>query len=106
MTQYHNAVLLNITRSYGAGEDVYHATRRAWRIGERRDGVQYALAVCKGEVIEVFRVRGWHPDKREKSRWEFDGEVAPHNVRNEYRGRTYKMYGPLQYLTVATHHQK
>lgn len=93
----YNTILLNIKNSYDRAEDLYQATRKAWRIGHRRDNLKYALAIHKGKVIEVFNIQKWTPLQK-NGRWEFDGEVAAQDIRNKYLGKKYKMYGPIKYL--------
>jgi hypothetical protein len=39
----------------------YEATRGVWKVGPRREDVNFALAIYKGVVIEVFEIHDWHP---------------------------------------------
>ncbi len=56
------AMLVRINKAYRYGlsdVELYDATRSAWRVGENRDRVDYALAVFEGVVREVYRITGW-----------------------------------------------
>jgi hypothetical protein len=79
-------------------EELYEATRGTWRLGRRREQAEFAVAVYEGKVLEVYRIRRWHPAgtlpyrfrKRETltydRRWEFEGEVAE-DLHARYVGR-------------------
>jgi uncharacterized protein len=66
-----------------AGE-LYEATRGWWVIGPRRTEVDYAFAVSRGVVREVYRIDGWRRQRAGdrgfteggRERWGFDGLVA------------------------------
>ena len=94
----HKAILITINRSYRDNmtpEELYEATRGIWVIGTRRDEAEYAIAVYKGIVREVYSIDKWYPSGTLKyqtrgdvgptisPRWEFSGEVA-HKIRDEY----------------------
>ena len=79
--------------------ELYEATRGVWKLGDRRDLAQYAMAVADGQVREVYRIKVWHPagsttyltrsveDEADlRGRWEFDGEAAEPEVRDRYLG--------------------
>lgn len=108
-------VLIRISETYREGMSslaLYEATRGAWVIGDRRDKVEYAFAVSKGTVKEVYKVHRWHragtmhyhtrpcrhcgeSDGYSKGgRWEFSGEVAADDIRRRYIGRSVKRYFP------------
>lgn len=36
--------------------ELYEATRVVWKIGERRNNAQYAMAVYQGIVREVYKI--------------------------------------------------
>ena len=98
-----------------SSRDLYEITRSAWRVGKRRDGARYALAVFDGIVREVYVVSQWLPagstfakdmprgDKR-SDRWEFVGIVADDDVRKKYLNRDVTEYlkhaaqNPVLYL--------
>jgi hypothetical protein len=57
-------------------QDIYQATRCAWRIGEdRRDRAVYALGVSNGVVRGAYRIHRWYPV--DNGRWCFDGHPVP-----------------------------
>ncbi len=78
--------------------ELYEITRGVWVLGERRQGVQFALAVFQGIVHEVYAIESWHPAgstnyvTREaedvEGRVEFVGRVAPPGVRAKYLHRS------------------
>ena len=83
-----------------SAEALYEATRGVWKMGPRRDGAKFAMAVYAGIVREVYEIDGWHPAgtteyrSRPRSevlvpgRWEFTGHRAPEEVRERYVGRS------------------
>lgn len=101
------ALLIRINRLYRHGMsavELYEATRGVWRVGLRREGAKYALAVFEGVVRETYVIESWHPaastaystrDTAEMStegRWEFTGRVAPDEVRDRYFGKSVAAY--------------
>ena len=59
-----DALLIRVNQLYRYGmtpEELYEATRGVWKLGRRREGVHYALAVFRGVVREVYRVDAWFP---------------------------------------------
>lgn len=94
----HKAILLTINSLYRSGMtplELYETTRGIWVVGERRNKPEYAMALLKGTVLEVYRIDRWYPagtldyQTRDSSafkgsgRWEFSGEVAQ-DIREEY----------------------
>lgn len=103
------ALLLRIAKLYRdhmSEQALYEATRGVWKLARRRDAVQYAFAVAKGVVKEVFVVNQWHPAGTTEyatrktegfkvtGRWEFIGSVAPPQVRKKYVGQSVAHYWP------------
>jgi uncharacterized protein len=101
------ALLIRINQLYRhnmPAHDLYEATRGVWRLGERREGATYALAVFEGVVREVYEVEQWHPagttqywsrDQEElkiDGRWEFTGRPAAARIRDRYVGRSVASY--------------
>jgi len=101
------ALLIRINQLYRhnmPAHDLYEATRGVWRLGERREGATYALAVFEGVVREVYEIDEWHPagstpywsrdqsELRMEGRWEFTGKPAPAKVREKYNGRSVASY--------------
>ena len=90
-------ILLRLNMSYRefmCGIDLYNACRGNWRTGERRDGAEFAFALYKDIVKEVYVIESWSPAKNkgnEKSpiedltgRWEFQGSLACESIREKY----------------------
>jgi hypothetical protein len=113
----HEAILILINRLYRSGmtaEELYEATRGIWKIGSKRERVEYAMAVYQGVVREVYRILEWLPagslkyetrdsaDFKGSGRWEFKGEVAS-DVRDRYVGFSVrrilcKARNPIRYV--------
>lgn len=102
-----SVLLIRVTRLYRhamPAEELYDATRGQWRVGQRRNGARFALAVFDGIVREVYEIQAWHPagtttrgspmhpGPPARGRWEFTGCVAPGPVRNRYYGRSVARY--------------
>lgn len=91
--------------------ELYEATRVVWKIGERRNNAQYAMAVYQGIVREVYKIESWYPSgtldylTRDDStfdslnRWEFSGEVDI-KLRDRYLNRFVGMgsQNPIRYV--------
>ena len=107
-------ITINQTHRYGMSSlALYEATRGFWVIGPRREKVELALAVYKGIVREVYRVRAWYPAgtleyktrevgaNRGSRRWEFEGEVAS-DARRKYVGLYVGKGGqnPIRYVNA------
>ncbi|MCO6045923.1 hypothetical protein NG895_18645 [Aeoliella sp. ICT_H6.2] len=113
-------LLVNISRAFHYGMsavELYDATRSAWRLGNKRVEVEYALPVYQGNVREVYQVTSWLPGgsslrnddyhgKRGSgpSRWEFVGILAPEEIRRKYLNRSVEKYfkqgsqNPVKYV--------
>ncbi len=115
------ALLIRIAKLYKpdfTAAQLYETTRGVWRVGERRNRVQLALAVANGVVVEVFVVQGWFPagstkyctrplnDVNVEGRWEFSGAAASDAVRAKYVGKSVQHYfvrgavNPVLYVNV------
>lgn len=116
VTERHKALLITVNQRYRSGmssQSLYEATRGIWKVGERRKGVDYAIAVYQGVVREVYRVEKWYLagtleyTTRDSSgflgsgRWEFSGAVAD-DIREECVGHTIGEGGqnPIRYANV------
>lgn len=97
------AILFKIPQLFRRGmSDValYEATRGYWKLGTRREGAQYALAVHEGCVREVYTIERWQPagtaayatrpEPEDAGRWEFVGSPAPDAIRSKYVGGSVK----------------
>lgn len=91
------SILIRINQKYQegmSGQALLEITRGIWKVGARREKAQYAFAVYQGIVKEVYRIKSWHPqgtlkyqtrkDFTSTGRWEFDGELAPQDIRDKY----------------------
>jgi len=91
-------VLININKTYrrAKGEKtIYEATKESWPISESRTkDLRLVLSEYRGFVVEVFEVERWYPvpsttrSGRPRTRWGFDGMVAPADTRQRYINRT------------------
>ena len=92
-------ILIRINKLYRPGmsdRDLYEVTRGIWKVGDRRSGAKFALAVFRGVVREVYSIEAWHPagttayDSRTftadecKGRAEFVGSIAPEAIREQF----------------------
>lgn len=110
----HKAILITINKQYRSdmtSSELYESTRGIWKVGERREGAEYAMAVYQGIVREVYSINVWYPagtleyktrdstSFQDSGRWEFDGEVAV-SIRNKYLGNNVGMSGqnPIRYM--------
>lgn len=103
----HPALLIRVNQLYRHNmptDELYEITRGIWKLGERRRGVNLALAVFEGVVREIYVVKEWYPafsthysvrqfgDRDGSGRWEFIGEIAADEVRSRYQLRSVKDY--------------
>lgn len=66
---------------------LYEATRRSWKLSLNRvQKYPYVLSTIDGIVKEVYKVDKWYrsDESNEYSRIQFDGKVAPRNIRNYF----------------------
>jgi hypothetical protein len=115
----HKVILITINRLYRGDMtslELYEATRGIWVIGKRRERADYAFAVYRGIVREVYRIDAWYPavtleyETRDliqyagSGRWEFEGTVAE-DVRDLYVGKSIRTYlgkssqNPIRYVS-------
>lgn len=100
-------LLIRINKLYRHGMaagSLYEATRGIWKVGLRREGAKYALAVFEGVVREIYSIESWHSagttsystrnnsELRVEGRWEFTGTIGPESVRDRYLGRSVAAY--------------
>lgn len=97
-------VAININRTYrsnSSAEILYDNTRGIWRLRKSRvEKAQYAFAIYKGVIKEVYEIDEWYPAGSTKylqrrftpinliDRYEFTGKLASDEIRNKYVGRT------------------
>lgn len=105
----HAVMLISVNRQFRpdmSEAELYDSTRGVWRAGRKREGAEYAFAVYRGVVREVYRIDAWHPansttyttgmsESRDiPGRWEFTGQRAEESVRSQYLGKSVKTYLP------------
>ena len=70
-----------------SADELFEATHGWWTLGERRNDADYAFAVNRGVIREVYRIDSWrqrqpgdrdweHDIGKSRKRWGFSGEVA------------------------------
>ena len=96
-------IIIKLNKSFRSGmssEELYDITRGCWkRRIESVERAEFALAVYKEEVIEVYRITAWYSAQEEirdtvpfnpeidLGRIIFKGEVAEEKVREKYIGK-------------------
>ena len=84
------AILFRIPRLWSpvmSPAELYESTRGWWRVGPRREDADYAFAVSRGVIREVYEIHGWREREpgdrgweqdigKSRKRWGFSGEVA------------------------------
>lgn len=104
------AILITVNQLYREGmsaEELYEITRGNWVVNPQRSNkAQYAFAVYKGIIREVYEIEAWspakarNPEQKTEDRWRFDGKVA-HHLRHYVGGSISKTKGaqnPIQYI--------
>ena len=101
-------LLININRKYRRNmteNELYEATRNAWRLGWRRNKVRYAVATYNGLTREAYSIEEWYQPPDEYGRWAFVGaRVEDERVRGELVQKSIKSYqkpgqaNPIKYL--------
>jgi hypothetical protein len=80
----HNCILIKINKRYYpniSAEELYHATKESWILGEKRISANYALAIYKGIVKEVYEINDWYNVGKRKG---FNGNIAKKEIRDCY----------------------
>lgn len=112
------SILIRINRlfRYDMTEiELYDATRGIWKIGDKREKVDYAFAVYDGIVHEVYKVLAWFQagstfntrgSLMNEERWEFVGQKADEVIRAKYVGKSVEHYharnaqNPIKYVNI------
>ncbi len=58
-----SCTLIRINQLFRPGmssDELYEATRGIWKVGSRRSGAKFALAVFRGVVWEVYEIGAWY----------------------------------------------
>ncbi len=101
-------ILVSIAQTYkpymdGDENTIYDIAKQAWDVGnnwESRDLAEYALAIYQNRVKGVFIIDSWKKNKFEPTKWEFEGKIAPKEVRDKYMNKKITMAfgdGPRAY---------
>src|SRR3989344_2923385 len=64
--------------------ELYEATRKAWKVGPRAKTIRIACAVYLGIIREVYTVDEWLPAPDAPGRLMFNGKIAPPEIREKY----------------------
>ncbi|MBK8222840.1 MAG: hypothetical protein IPK73_17605 [Candidatus Obscuribacter sp.] len=116
----HKVLLVNIAQLYSYGMTplaLYEATRGVWKLDRARaDNVEYAFAVYRGVVREVYEVASWfpagtteyfgrtHDSVADLERFEFVGRIADQSILTKYRGKSVRdqwtqgAQNPIKYI--------
>lgn len=101
------ALLITINKLYRSRmpeEELYEVTQGIWKVSERRNKAELALAVFHGIVREAYDISRWYPagtlpyKYRDTSsfagsrRWEFEGDKASEDIRNKYVKKSVRNY--------------
>jgi hypothetical protein len=110
------SILIRINQKYHDGmsrQELFEATRGVWKIAVRRENAKLAFAIYKGIVKEVYAIKSWHPaetlsyktrtDTHYPGRWEFNGGLAPQDIRNKYIDKSVKEYFTPSARNVITY---
>ena len=85
----HPSILININQTFYHGmslQDIYDATRCAWKINPERYDPKYAFAVYQGVVREVFEISCWIPGGSTMKYADKDGRAVLRDDRWEFVG--------------------
>jgi hypothetical protein len=103
----HPVMIININKAYRSDMDateIYEATRKAWKVGQRRDKAKYALAAYKGICRGVFKIQQWKEIAETGGRQGFDGDVAEPSICESYLDHSLEAYivqgaqNPIKYV--------
>lgn len=93
-----SAILFRINRTYSpdlSPEELYNITRGNWVLRERRENADYAFAVYRGFIKEVYRIHSWDFSgviTNGNERYCFEGEIA--EDKQDYIGKNVAHYFP------------
>jgi uncharacterized protein len=115
----HKVVLIRINKLFRPNmnaEELYEATRGVWKLDTyRAEKADYAMAIYKGIIREVYKAKEWHKAKKNgyttrtdlkfrdiSDRKEFEGEPAEEGIREYYIGKFVKFekgnQNPINYV--------
>ena len=98
------SMVIRISQAYREDvtpQELYDVTRSAWKVNlDRANTIDYAFAVYKGKIKEVYKVAGWQEagttfvpvreDILGSGRFEFVGTVAEDAIRDKYLNKSVK----------------
>jgi hypothetical protein len=87
-------LLININRLFNrqmSVDEIYHATRSSWKLSNRKDKAQFAIATYRGLTREVYMINDWF---EVNGRWGFNGKLAEEHIREALR------YKSIAHLTI------
>ncbi len=80
------AILIRLTKNNPPSlspQDLEKQTSYCWRFGAKRQQAEYAFAIHKGIILQVYKIQSWHQVPNAPStlpqdigRWEFKGVIA------------------------------
>ena len=100
-------IVVNKLFWYGIPDkELYEATRKSWRADKRRiKNVKYVIATYFGIVREVYQVEKWFDifdERTQKTRYGFEGKIAPDEIREKYLHQSAAKYkgngNPIRYV--------
>ena len=89
-----NVLLVQINKTYKQGmtnNQLYGVAKEAWKVGSRREKVDYIFAVNRGVVVAVYEVEDWY-EINGTGKWGFTGKVASSSITKKYNGLSVKDY--------------
>lgn len=112
-------MLIRINQTYSMGisaQALYDVTRGVWKVGAKRDRVDFAFAVYAGIICEVYEINYWEPATRYskflqqwdgciEGRWQFVGKPCE-RLHEKYVGKDISEYfsrgnaNPIMYVNV------
>ena len=110
-------VLINLNRLYPRCKteiDLYETTRKAWRVGNRRDKATYAIATYHGLTRAAYLISEWYriPMEDGKIRWGFHGDKVTDHVGETLLYKSVSHFqkkgaaNPIKYLNCDPHPAK
>jgi len=86
-------ILIRINKLYRyemSADELYEATRKDWKVGQRAKTIKIACAVYAGIIREVYIISEWIPSIETPGRLMFNGEIANDLLRKKYIDKSVK----------------
>jgi hypothetical protein len=75
-------IVIKVNEVPNSKQGLLERARKAWRINpDRLYNQDEAIAVYKGEILEVYEVKGYRPDDQQEERVQFDLSEKPSNLK-------------------------